>query len=71
MGQLTINREAAECVLANADADPGSRLIAALSIALFEAKDSAIDAGPRELSIARKMAHMIACEIYEGLEAHS
>lgn len=69
MGQMSLNREDAERVLANQDSDPSTRLISAAAIAFFEARDSAEGASREAMTIALKLAHMLASEIYDAQEA--
>lgn len=66
MPEITLNRQQSEAVLANPDSDPGSRLIAAMAIAFFEATDSAEDAGRESIFIAQKLLHMAQHAIYEA-----
>jgi hypothetical protein len=69
MGQISLNREDVERVLANPESDPSTRLISAAALALFEAKVSAESASREAMTIALKLAHMLAREIYDAQEA--
>lgn len=66
MGQITINREDAMKILNNPDASGDARVIAAFTIAFFEADDHAEMIAASTRQIALKLAHMTADAIYKG-----
>lgn len=66
MAQITINREDAKKILANPEADSDARVIAAFTIAFFEANEHALEIGPDTRAITLKLAHMCAEVIYTG-----
>ena len=66
MPEIQLKRDECERILANEESDPSSRLIAAFSIAFFEADNSAEDADRVSLHIAQKLLHMTQAVIYEA-----
>lgn len=69
MGQITINRDHAMGVLNDANADPTARVIAACTVAFFEANDHADEIDSSTRSIALKLSHMVASAIYDAAPA--
>lgn len=68
MAEITLNRQHSELLLASST-DAGTRLVAALAIAFFEATDSAEGADRASIAIALKLLHMIQTAVYEAAEA--
>lgn len=69
MGQITLNREDAERILASTESSTDARVIAAMTIAFFEVTDSAADVGETtSLHIAQKLLHMTQRAIYDAFD---
>lgn len=66
MGEITLNAERAMSILNNPDATPDARVIAACTIAFFEANDHAEVVEKSTRAIALKLSHMVAAAIYDA-----
>lgn len=67
LAQITLNREDAKRILDNPEASGDARVIAAFTIAFFEANDHAAEIDPDTRAITLRLAHMCAAAIYEGV----
>lgn len=68
MGQISLNREDAMRVLNTLKASPDARIIAACTIAFFEAREHSEDVDSATRSIALKLCHMVGAEIYAAAD---
>lgn len=66
MPTITIDNEEAMRILKDADSSADARVIAGLTVALFELNTSVDDIDRATRSITLKLAHMIAAVIYDN-----
>jgi len=64
MGEITLNHEDSMRILNNAEANPDARVIAACAVAFLEARNHADEIDPSTATIALKLSHMVAAQIY-------
>lgn len=65
MGQVALNYEDSMRILGDESSSADARVIAACFVAFFETKNHAEDIGSVTRSIALKLSHMVAAEIYD------
>lgn len=71
MGQITLNYEDSMRILNNEDANADAKVIAACFVAFFETKTHADEIDSATRTIAMKLSHMVAVEIYAAASSET
>lgn len=64
MGQITLNKQDAERILANPEGGPDARVIACMTLAFFETVDHVEMITSETATIVRRLAHKITGATY-------